>query len=497
MLRNMSNRSEPNISAQGRRAPLLASDGRRISYERLNAVYENPPLPDVGMTPDAFIATYLSSTGTDLSAQEMFAPDAMSAPPSMVSASSVGEAPHPMTRENSYVYTSPVVMERMTSFASYGADPLFDQGASDFQQPNGAWKGADLDNALLAIGDNFSFPASQQYAALENQTLLSPTSVPMERQDSAVSMQSTRSTASYVQRRAREARERVLQAGMATSIAPMPQMIPRLKAPSPAARQKQAIQQGVKAKQSRPRPAKLHCTQCNEYPEGFRGDHELRRHVSAKHVDVVKKYVCRDPTKLGLYTELKVIYPLAKCKACASGKQYGAYYNAAAHLRRTHFRVRPNRGRATVTTDEKRGGKGGGDWPAMSELKIWFEEVLVPGEGSCSPVAGDDPPEEDGVSLADDEEEEEMQEPAAYFDDNADPLNADPLGCGNVYGFASSDMPSSYMSQAAAGMASDFGDSDIELSASSQDSTASVDFHAMGDFSFDDLWTMQDAMSPV
>lgn len=78
---------------------------------------------------------------------------------------------------------------------------------------------------------------------------------------------------------------------------------------------------------------------------------------------------------------------LNKCKRCQSGKTYGAYYNAAAHLRRAHFH--PPRMRASVSdhskgvdsvVSEKRGGKGGGSWPPMNELKQWMEERTVPGD---------------------------------------------------------------------------------------------------------------------
>lgn len=46
-------------------------------------------------------------------------------------------------------------------------------------------------------------------------------------------------------------------------------------------------------------------------------------------------------------------------------KHYGAYYNAAAHLRRAHF-------------NPHRGGKASGDWPPMSLLRDWMREVRQP-----------------------------------------------------------------------------------------------------------------------
>ncbi|KFY17345.1 hypothetical protein V491_05028, partial [Pseudogymnoascus sp. VKM F-3775] len=53
-------------------------------------------------------------------------------------------------------------------------------------------------------------------------------------------------------------------------------------------------------------------------------------------------------------------------------------YNAAAHLRRAHFVPKPrgrNKSGKTDEKSEKRGGKGGGDWPPMKELKRWMKEV--------------------------------------------------------------------------------------------------------------------------
>ena len=117
---------------------------------------------------------------------------------------------------------------------------------------------------------------------------------------------------------------------------------------------------------TRPPRAKVRCTQCNEHPEGFRGEHELRRHMDRSHTSVRKVWVCVDgsPDKT----------MLSRCKACCGRKQYGAYYNAAAHLRRVHFNPK-EKGRKVRGTSE-RAGKGGGDWPPMEELKRdWIREV--------------------------------------------------------------------------------------------------------------------------
>ncbi|KAK5657198.1 hypothetical protein OQA88_3256 [Cercophora sp. LCS_1] len=145
----------------------------------------------------------------------------------------------------------------------------------------------------------------------------------------------------------------------------------------------------TKAKYERPKHPKVRCNLCNENPEGFRGEHELRRHTEAKHKATVKKWICRDPGLVGIAHSENATKPLSDCKHCSSRKLYGAYYNAAAHLRRTHFRIKPTRkglssknspkaSNPALTAEEKRGGKGGGDWPPMSELKLWMVEVMVP-----------------------------------------------------------------------------------------------------------------------
>ncbi|KAK5127139.1 hypothetical protein LTR85_008499 [Meristemomyces frigidus] len=148
-----------------------------------------------------------------------------------------------------------------------------------------------------------------------------------------------------------------------------------LKPQDPALRRKEAIS---KTPYVRPQHPKLYCTLCQEYPHGFRGEHELRRHYDRAHADTRKVWICVEPTtasKEGWWPAK----PLGICKQCKQQKHYNVYYNAAAHLRRAHFCPRKRGRKARGEERESRAGKAGGDWPPIEWLKAngWLKEIEV------------------------------------------------------------------------------------------------------------------------
>ena len=183
----------------------------------------------------------------------------------------------------------------------------------------------------------------------------------------------------------------------------------------------------------RPHHPKIYCKHCNQKPDGFRGEHELRRHTDRVHSKMRKMWITVDVSSNQDF--------LSRCKACTTGKRYGVYYNAAAHLRRAHFNPR-KRGRKGKN-DEKRGGKAGGDWPPMDWLKQqgWLREVeeLVPDHTDDQP--SDDTEEEETSPKVEDlpEQDVDLQQPADHSLANFQPFDA--MSVTAWYGQMPSDQP--------------------------------------------------------
>ncbi|KAF2132236.1 hypothetical protein P153DRAFT_284609 [Dothidotthia symphoricarpi CBS 119687] len=124
---------------------------------------------------------------------------------------------------------------------------------------------------------------------------------------------------------------------------------------------------GTSKNQSR-RVLRLKCPLCNEYPDGFRSEHELRRHTNRVHRKARKVWVTIDTSPDKSF--------LANCKACQTGKKYNECYNAASHLRRMHFHPHKRGERKMTAAEARRGGKPGDLDPPMDVLKAsWLREV--------------------------------------------------------------------------------------------------------------------------
>jgi hypothetical protein len=85
-----------------------------------------------------------------------------------------------------------------------------------------------------------------------------------------------------------------------------------------------------------------------------------------------------DATIAGRQPTVAMPKRLEDCKHCQKNKLYKQLHNATAHIRRCHFNPRDKAPNKEDGTREKRGGKGGGKWPVMEEVKLWVRKVWVP-----------------------------------------------------------------------------------------------------------------------
>ncbi|KAL8866787.1 MAG: hypothetical protein Q9174_006084, partial [Haloplaca sp. 1 TL-2023] len=180
---------------------------------------------------------------------------------------------------------------------------------------------------------------------------------------------------------------------MSRSVSSEHQMI-RVRSADGSYQDKMAI---AKAPYVRPQHQKVLCPHCNKKPDGYRGDHELGRHVNKEHSTMRSVWVCIDRSPGQTF--------LSQCKACQRGKRYNAYYNAAAHLRRAHFNPKPKghkgrKGQAATEEKTKRAGISGGEQPPMDICKQWMKELheLAP---QHMPQHDDDEEDEDDNSATD------------------------------------------------------------------------------------------------
>jgi hypothetical protein len=165
---------------------------------------------------------------------------------------------------------------------------------------------------------------------------------------------------------------------------PLPSKETIIPAPPPTTTPSTSPTFNPSAKTPSRRVLRLKCPSCSDYPDGFRSEHELRRHTNRVHRKTRKVWMTIDTSPDKSF--------LANCKACQTGKRYNECYNAASHLRRMHFHPHKRGERKMTAAEARRGGKPGDLDPPMDVLKSnWLREVdEVIGEGDDDDISLDD-----------------------------------------------------------------------------------------------------------
>ncbi|QYT01593.1 hypothetical protein H0G86_008624 [Trichoderma simmonsii] len=134
----------------------------------------------------------------------------------------------------------------------------------------------------------------------------------------------------------------------------------------------------------RRKSSKFLCTICNDHPGGFRGPHELDRHMRRHDSNkITKKFICRDPTSVGIKPDVQAINPLSKCESCSAQKHYDTINGAIAHLYFVHMRLHERDSSTEISNADQ------SKRPLTEQLKDWCCEVQVDGNGRILAQAGD------------------------------------------------------------------------------------------------------------
>ncbi len=129
----------------------------------------------------------------------------------------------------------------------------------------------------------------------------------------------------------------------------------------------------LKARLERRRVPKVKCAQCDDCPEGFRCEHELRRHIRAKHERFDRKWGLQGLQAPGLAFSIIAANLLGR----------------ADRLRRTSFQLKPSRNLQNGSSRAGNPLEGRADWSPMSLLTmamaVWF--CFICGHNICDPGA--------------------------------------------------------------------------------------------------------------
>ena len=241
------------------------------------------------------------------------------------------------------------------------------------------------DSSFSGLDEDPSFSQSQSLFLDTQSFVPSPSRTPMKRcpsqESNASSSSSSQGSQSRMSRRVSEqnaqskvrplAPKRECNESSPSAEAKVPKIV-EITSSDGIIRQKAEIPRTTR---QQPQRKNTFCSLCRDHPQGFHGDHELRRHIERHHTTYRKVWICKDKKALD---GPRPAVPLAACKACRNYKTYGANYNAAAHLRRAHFYPCKNKRGGRGKISEGRGGMGGGEEPPMDELKNWmYEKVEV------------------------------------------------------------------------------------------------------------------------
>ncbi|ATY65937.1 key lime pathogenicity [Cordyceps militaris] len=120
-----------------------------------------------------------------------------------------------------------------------------------------------------------------------------------------------------------------------------------------------------KPSKSRKREDKIQCELC---PAQLSGDHESARHFKLIHAPEGWRWQILDPAEKGLTPYFRIPVEIMDCKNCQSKKLYGINYNAAAHIRRVHFKNASKAG--------AKGGSSGGTWPEIRYLEFLYMKLV-------------------------------------------------------------------------------------------------------------------------